>query len=67
MLVGVTTQFSVIVFYFFCKRLTVKRLMMLMFCMGNKIVTITQIQSLVSVLYGKGIKNNPSGECFNVL
>lgn len=41
--------------------------MMLMFCMGNKIVTITQIQSLVSVLYGKGMKNNPSGECFNVL
>ena len=26
-----------------------------------------QIQSLVSVLYGKGMKNNPSGECFNVL
>lgn len=52
---------------FCCKRLTVKRLMMLMFCVGNKIVTITQILSLVSVLYGKGMKNNPSGECFNVL
>ena len=67
MLVGVTTQLSIIVFYFCCKRLTVKRLKLLMFCVGNKIVTITQIQSLVSVLYGKGMKNNPSGECFNVL
>ena len=52
---------------FCCKYLTVNRLKMLMFCLGNKIVTITQIQYLVSVLYGKGMKNNPSGECFNVL
>ena len=60
-------QLRIIVFLFCCKYLTVTRLKMLMFCLGNKIVTITQIQYLVSVLYGKGMKNNLSGERFNVL